>query len=344
MSLDSSGISWTDGTMNSLYGCSSCPDGCRRCYAVPRVHRHCMNPRQNTDGRYDELTRVTKWTIKNGIEKPLKMIFTGRVLFDPKHLYQVLRNKNRKMIFVNEFSDLFHNAIPMDVIIEHMQVFREAQWHQFQVLTKRGMRFAEVNDAVLKELGEWPENLWMGTSVCRATPLDLKRIDQLGATHAKLKWISFEPWISDVVTPLRESVPDLADRLTRNGIAWIVVGGESGPKDDTDLMTLDDARYLVESGKAAGCRIHFKELGTALAIQRGVYGMGEHRAKGGNEDQWPADLRIHEFPDVTWAPVKDVSGYKPRFDVNAWEHYDVNQKTKGTMTAGLTVVSETRAS
>jgi protein gp37 len=341
MSLNSSGISWTDGTMNSLYGCSACPDGCRRCYAVTSVHRHCMNPRQNKDGRYDGLTRVTKSVIKNGVEKPVKMAFTGRVLFDPKHLYQVLRDMDQKMIFVNEFSDLFHQALRLNLIIEHFRVFRDAQWHQFQALTKRGMRFAEIDAAVLKELGEWPSNLWMGTSVCKATSLDLQRIDQLGATHAKLKWISFEPWISDAKVPLRQSVPDLADRLKRKGIHWIVVGGESGPKSDTDLMTLDDARYLIQSGKAAGCRVHFKQLGTGLAIQLGVYATGEHRAKGGNPDQWPDDLNIREWPDFSWAPVVDVTGFTPKFEKEHWQHYDIKKNTKDTSSTGLAVAMTT---
>lgn len=78
MSLDSSGISWTDGTLNSLYGCTECSVGCRLCYAVGRAYRHSCNPKLNGDRRFDGL-------VKNGR-------FTGKLLFDPRHLYAVLRS------------------------------------------------------------------------------------------------------------------------------------------------------------------------------------------------------------------------------------------------------------
>src|SRR6185437_11588593 len=117
-----SGISWTDGTLNSLYGCSECSVGCRMCYAVKRVHRHSLNSRVNRDERFDGLVAGRR--------------FTGRILFDPKHLYSVLKVGEPKRIFVNEFSDLLHEALPMEVILEHFRVFRAASWHQFQVLTK----------------------------------------------------------------------------------------------------------------------------------------------------------------------------------------------------------------
>ena len=129
MSLDSSGITWTDATMNSLYGCSVCSTGCRLCYAANRVHRHSQNPRLNGDGRFNELVNDGQ--------------FTGELLFDPGHLYAVLKEKTPRRIFVNEFSDLLHEALPMEVILEHVRVFRAVPWHQFQVLTKREHRLLE---------------------------------------------------------------------------------------------------------------------------------------------------------------------------------------------------------
>jgi protein gp37 len=274
MSLDSSGISWTNGTLNAVYGCSTCSLGCRLCYATLRVHRHARNPKQNPDGRFDGL-------VKNGR-------FSGELLFVPDHLYAALRDRNPKMVFANEFSDLLHDVLPMEVILEHVRVFRAASWHQFQVLTKRGHRLAELNGAIVSEFGSWPENLWMGVSVCSAAKIEMQRIENLGATKAALKWISFEPWVSDMNVPLRKAIPALRQVLRKNRIAWTVIGGESGPRNDTNLMTLDDARYLIAESKAAGSKTHFKQLGTALAIQLGVYstlGEGEHRAKGGNPDQ-----------------------------------------------------------
>lgn len=252
--------------------------------------------------------------------------FTGKILIDPKHLYAVLKDRNPKMIFVDEFSDLLHEALPMDLILEHVRVFRAASWHHFQVLTKRGHRLAELNDAILSEFGSWPENLWMGVSVCSAAKIEMQRIEDLGATDAALKWISFEPWVSNPCVPLRKAHPALRQVLQRNRIAWTVIGGESGPRDDTNLMTLDDAHYLIEESRAAGSKAHFKQLGTALAIRLGAYstaGEGEHRAKGGSPDQCPEDLNIREWPEVSWKPVTEPSEFSPVYDSHQWKRYSL---------------------
>lgn len=310
MSLDSSGISWTNATLNSLYGCSVCSIGCRLCYATVRVHRHARNPKLNRDRRFDALVNDGR--------------FTGEILFDPKHLYSALDDRNPKMIFVNEFSDLLHEVLPMDLILEHVRVFRAASWHQFQVLTKRGHRLAELNEAIVSEFGSWPENLWMGVSVCSAAKIEMQRIEDLGATKAALKWISFEPWVSDMNVPLRKAIPALRQVLRKNRVAWTVIGGESGPRDDTNLMTRDDARFLIEESKAASCKVHFKQLGTALAIQLGVYsttGKGEHRAKGGSPDQWPENLNISEWPEVSWKPFTEPPEFSPAYDSHQWKRY-----------------------
>jgi protein gp37 len=252
----------------------------------------------------------------------IKRRFTGAVLFEPGHLYAVLRDKEPKRVFVNEFSDLFFESLPMELILEHFKVFNAAHWHQFQVLTKRDQRLAEVNDAVLAEFGQWPANVWQGVSVCNAAVTEMKRIDHLGKAAAAIKWVSFEPWISDMNTPLDESIPDLRERLSRNGIAWVVVGGESGAKQDTNLMTLEDARFLMCEAKAAGCQVHFKQLGAALAIRMGVYSTsGDHRAKGGAPDQWPADLNIVEWPAPTWSAYKAPDNFSYLYPEGEWQRF-----------------------
>jgi len=89
-------------------------------------------------------------------------------------------------------------------------------------------------------------------------------------------------------------------------------------------MTLDDARYLIEESKAAGCKVHFKHLGTALAIQLLVYstrGEEEHRAKGGHPNQWPEDLNIREWPEVSWKGFTKPAEFSPAYDSREWQHY-----------------------
>ena len=257
--------------------------------------------------------------------------FTGKLLFDPKHLYAVLKKRKSKRIFVNEFSNLLHDALPMELILEHVRVFQTAYWDQFQVLPKRSHRLAALNDSILAEFGSWPKNLWLGVSVCSGAKLEMQRIEHLGATAAAVKWISFEPWVSDMNAPLRKTFPSLRRMLRKNKIAWTVVGGESGPRADTSLMTLDDAQYLLTESRAAGSRVHFKQLGTALAIQLGVYstrGKGEHRAKGGHPDQWPEGLNIREWPEVSWKQRAKSPEFTPAYNSDQWKHYRLAARQK----------------
>jgi protein gp37 len=316
--MQHSNITWTQATMNSLYGCTQCSEGCTECYAKSNLVRFSANPVLNSDHRFDELVRVR--TV--GDEQVYTL--TGRILFNPSHLYSALGDSKPKRVFVNEFSDVLHESLPLDLILEHFRVFARAPQHVFQILTKRGKRLAEINDAVLTEFGAWPRNVHMGVSVCTAEDRELQRIHQLGTTEAALRWISFEPWISNLEAPLRTARPALRALLHDSRIAWVVIGGESGAPEKTGLMTLDDARYLIEESRAAGSRVFFKQLGTALAIQLGVYstqGKGEHRSKGGHPDQWPADLNVQEYPDPLTVTPRTRTAFHPAYDPEAWLHF-----------------------
>jgi protein gp37 len=107
-------------------------------------------------------------------------------------------------------SDLFHKDVPVAFIHRTFDVMRQANWHRFQVLTKRSERLLELNPVI-----DWPDNIWMGVSVENA---DYSfRIDHLRKTGAKVKFLSLEPLLG----PL--------SHLDLDGINWVIVGGESGP-------------------------------------------------------------------------------------------------------------------
>jgi protein gp37 len=322
------GISWTDEAMNSLFGCQECSKGCDHCYARMRVYRFSRDKkRANRDKRYSGLVEISKRPLsRDSVESGKKDLrFTGKILFNPAKLY-AFDNKShfpRSLVFVDEFSDLLHRAVPMDVILEHFRVFRGATGRQFQILTKRANRLGELDAAVIKAFGEWPQNVWMGVSVCTPQKGELKKIAALAKIHARIKWVSFEPWLSDSKMALEEACPNLADLLGDSGITWSVIGGESGSKKDSRLMAFEDAQYLFSSSEEAACRVHFKQLGTQLAIKRGVYGIGDHRAKGGNLEQIPPNLRKREWPEnVSWdAPEYDPS-FELHFDKKKWIQFE----------------------
>jgi protein gp37 len=116
-----------------------------------------------------------------------------------------------RQIFVNSMSDLFHDDIPIEYIKQVFEIMSQAHWHTFQVLTKRSKRLAEI----CHEL-KWPENVWMGVSVENA---DYKfRISHLQQVPAAVRFLSIEPLLGPV------------PGLPLQGIDWVIVGGESGPK------------------------------------------------------------------------------------------------------------------
>jgi protein gp37 len=119
--------------------------------------------------------------------------------------------KQPQMIFVNSMSDLFHEEVPKEFIRKAFDVMHQATWHTFQILTKRSARLLEMDGEL-----DWPENVWMGVSV--ENDHYAYRIDHLCRTHARIKFLSLEPLLG----PL--------PHLNLEGIHWVIVGGESGPK------------------------------------------------------------------------------------------------------------------
>jgi protein gp37 len=128
----------------------------------------------------------------------------------PHMLTVPLRWKKPQMVFVNSMSDLFHRDVPVDYIQQVFEVMNRANWHTYQILTKRSDRLLEL-DPVL----DWGPNIWMGVSVESAKYTF--RIDHLRKTRAKTKFLSCEPLLG----PL--------PKLNLRRIDWVITGGESGP-------------------------------------------------------------------------------------------------------------------
>jgi len=182
---EKSKIEWTDASWNPTTGCTKVSAGCTNCYADTLAKRlQKMNP----NGRY-----------RNGFELTLH----EDVINLP------LKWKQPKKIFVNSMSDLFHKDVPFEFIDKVWDVMEKANWHIYQILTKRPERMSQYS---------WKRavqpNIWLGTSVEDSKVKD--RIKLLQTCNAKIRFISFEPLIGDV------GFVDLS------GIHWVIVGGESG--------------------------------------------------------------------------------------------------------------------
>jgi protein gp37 len=183
-------IEWTDATWNPVTGCSKITAGCDNCYAE----------------RFSERFRgVSDHPFENGFDLTLR----------PARLIQPLSWKAPRRVFVNSMSDLFHKEVPHSFIDKVFDTMEKANWHTFQVLTKRSSLLTRyLNQRYPNGLA--PSHIWLGVSVEDAK--NAVRIKHLKAAHASVKFVSFEPLIGPV------------GRINLSGIDWAIVGGESGPR------------------------------------------------------------------------------------------------------------------
>ena len=143
-------------------------------------------------------------------------------------------------IFLSSMSDVFHEDVPIDFLKRLFAVMLDCQRHTFQVLTKRPERVAEIKDAF-----DWPDNIWLGTSI--EGPRVYDRVDALNQTPAALKFLSVEP--------LLHAVPD----LPLDGISWVTCGGESGQR--ARPMEADWVRDVRDRCVSQGIPFFFKQWG-----------------------------------------------------------------------------------
>ena len=122
----------------------------------------------------------------------------------PEKLAEPLRWKTPKMIFVNSMSDLFHEDVPDDYIEAVGRVMERANWHTYQVLTKRSSRLRDMLQTRLQFAADLP-NIWWGVSV-EDRAHGLVRIKHLQQAPAAVRFLSIEPLLEDLgESTLKES-------------------------------------------------------------------------------------------------------------------------------------------
>jgi protein gp37 len=187
---DKSSIEWTDATWNPVTGCTKVSSGCDNCYAA----------------RFSERFRgVPGHPFESGFDLTLR----------PERILQPLEWKKPRMIFVNSMSDLFHKEIPKSHISRVFDTMEKADWHIYQVLTKRSSLLRRfLNERY--PAGKAPPHIWFGVSV--ENEQAAARISHLQGANAGVRFLSVEPLIGPIT------------RLDLKGIDWVIVGGESGPR------------------------------------------------------------------------------------------------------------------
>lgn len=221
---DKSLIEWTQATWNPTTGCTKVSAGCAGCYMFTMVKR---------------LQAMGLPKYKNGADLTIHYK-------DTKLLRQPILWKKPRMIFVDSMSDLFHEDIPAIFIWRMFEVMKEANWHSYQILTKRHERLLELNHTLSDFYGS---HIWQGVTVENQD--NIERADFLRKTNAQTKFLSCEPLLSDL-------------ELDLSGINWVIVGGESGHK--ARIMKEEWALNILDQCRKAGVPFFFKQFGSANPI------------------------------------------------------------------------------
>ncbi|MDB9315631.1 phage Gp37/Gp68 family protein [Spirulina sp. CS-785/01] len=298
-----SSIEWTDTTWNIVTGCTKVSPGCANCYAEAIAHRF--------------------WGHRAFEE----------VEVHPHRLFQPLHWRKPRKVFVNSMSDLFHEKVSDAYLDKVFAIMAIAHHHTFQILTKRPQRMkaylsdperGEVIRQAASQLGyplhfPYPlKNVWMGVSV-ESQP-QTQRIPDLLEAPVHHRFVSCEPLLSELdLTPYLRPIyncgqvvedgtcghgdnltPECHDQAcplrwdwTREGLDWIIIGGESGPK--ARPCNLDWIRALIEQGEAFGVPVFVKQLGRR-AVSSSSMLVNMANGKGNVMSDWPEDLQVREFP------------------------------------------------
>ena len=225
------GIQWTDATWNPVTGCTKVSSGCDHCYAENLAHR---------------LLRDVYRRRLPVVDTPTNRRNPFAVRLWPERLRQPSLWQEPRCVFVNSMSDLFHRSVEDRFVRSVFEVMLEVDHHIYQVLTKRPARarkFVERNQDLFPT-SMIPAHIWVGTSI--EDQDTAFRAGHLRDVPAFVRFVSCEPLLGPI-------------NLDLDGIHWVIVGGESGPK--WRPMELDWAREVRDQCKATGVPFFFKQEG-----------------------------------------------------------------------------------
>jgi protein gp37 len=248
MSLNSQ-IEWTDATWNPVRGCTKISPGCKHCYAETFAERF-----RGVNGH------------------PYGQGFDLRLV--PEKLTEPFSWRSSKLVFVNSMSDLFQPGVPDAYAEAVSNVMVKADWHTYQVLTKRSERLSHLLSGRLRFAAE-QKHIWWGVSV-EDRKYGLPRIEDLRKSPAAVRFLSVEPLLEDL------------GEINLGGISWVIVGGESGP--GARPLRKEWVVSIREQCRAARVPFFFKQWG------------GTRKARYGRELE---GRTYDEYPPRTGVPVPD---------------------------------------
>lgn len=321
-------IQWCDHTFNPWEGCTKVSPGCLHCYAETRNHRFGMDnwgkgkPRRRTSA--SNWKQPLKWNRDADAEyhQAIEDCKIGGLPFD----------WHRPRVFCASLADWLDDEVPIDCLADLLKLIHDTPNLDWLLLTKRPENFFALLQCAwrymatrsdLREATQWvinwenrgqfPQNVWIGTSVEDQKRAD-ERIPELLQIPAKIHFLSVEPMLGpiDFDSVRHGNDPDLT-MIDSGMIHWAIFGGESGPgARPCDMLWIQDG---IRQCRAAGVAPFVKQLGSIAACGNAncfdfpddemlaSYGEGAaavrlmtRDSKGGDMAEWPEDLRIREFP------------------------------------------------
>lgn len=290
-----SGIAWTDDTFNPWWGCMKVSPGCDNCYAEA----------------LDRRTGQDHWGPRATYRTFADKYWNGPVRWNRLAAEAGVRRR----VFCASMADVFDNRGPADVRARLWDLVRATPHLDWLMLTKRPQNIVGM---LPPEWGEGWANVWIGTTAENQTEAD-RRVPHLLRAPAAVRFLSCEPLIGpvnlrrialggdiflDALTGFHEATvegprgPDgdmrsLLDRIpalppVTAAVDWVIVGGESGQGARPYYPAW--VRHLRAQAEAVGTAFFHKQVGSRRDGWVGVTGKGENPA------EWPADLRVREFP------------------------------------------------
>jgi len=126
-----------------------------------------------------------------------------------------------------------------------VRVMEMANWHTYQVLTKRADRMCEMLQGRLSFAASL-KHIWWGVSV-EDKRYGVPRIELLRQAPSGLRFLSVEPLIEDIGT------------IDLTGIHWVIVGGESGH--GARPMEASWVHNILRQCRSANLPFFFKQWG-----------------------------------------------------------------------------------
>jgi protein gp37 len=202
---------------------------------------------------------------------PFEFGFDLRMI--PEKLADPIRWSKPKKIFVNSVSDLFHEDVPDEYIEKVCRVMLAANWHTYQVLTKRADRMSALLQGKLRTSAQ-ASHIWWGVSVENRRH-GLPRVDSLRRAKPNVAFLSVEPLLEDLGS------------INLQGISWVIVGGESGP--GARLMDRAWVRNIRNQCRLSQVAFFFKQWGGVRKSETG------RTLDGKTHDEFPEIERTNEF-------------------------------------------------